>query len=363
VFAQIDFRRLYSYILNFIKNAEIKSSPTYINSGRITAPLRLGGGISSTVYAFSLILPKSNEFNKLNFVLKTYDRNEKNRCYNEGMILKALYHKNFPVPYVYAVETSDKLIGAPFILMEKVKGIPLGKYIKKIPSSRRFTIIKRFAETLLHLHSLDWGDLKFLKQPEDAYDYARRQGAAARLLQKNLNVASNIDIILNWIEENAHKHPCYHYAILHGDMHLDNFLVTENGKIVVVDWEIPEIGDPLKDIALAYHNLIFAFGPQRLKEGLDVAKFFIHEIKSLNKKIDNSTLCFYAISSALIEMICYKFRYKQFLNPLTTMQKIGAKYFLAFPLLCWYFWWRSKLLEHFLLNEVKSTKQSYTRQK
>jgi aminoglycoside phosphotransferase len=321
---------------------------------RITVPLRLSGGISSTIYAFSLIFSESNEYKKLDFILKAYDKCEKVKCHNEGMILKALYHKNFPVPYVYKVETSDKFLGVPFILMEKVNGIPLGKYLKKIPPNRRFAIIKRFAETLSSLHSLNWDDLKFLRQPVDAYDYARRQGAAARQLQKNLNVASNFETILNWIEENAHKHPCYHYSLLHGDMHLDNFLVTENGKIVVVDWEIPEIGDPLKDIALAYHNLIFAFGLQRQKEGIDIAKFFIHEIKNLNKKIDDSTLCFYAISSALIEMIFYKFRWKQFLNPLATMQKVGTKYFLTFPFLCWYVWWRSKLLERFVLNEIKS---------
>jgi len=352
---RISSSQLENYIRNILRrNEEIKLPRD--TSYKIAKLSKIGGGLSSVIYTFTLIYYKNSELKEIEFVLKVYRGNEKVKCMRESEILRALKSKNFPVPRVYAVETSNKFLGRPFILMEKVKGKPMGKYLRQLPHEKRFSIIKRFAEMLVFLHSLKWRDLELshLRKPIDEYDYAKFQAASVRTLQKNLNVKLASDQIVDWIQHNASAHPCYQYSIIHGDMHLDNFLITKDEKIVSIDWEYPEIGDPLKDVALAYQNLLFAFGTRRQTEGKDIAEFFIREYaKNSKRKIDISKFRFYMISSASVEAICYRFNCKQALNPLFVSQNLGIKYLLAFPLLSWHFWWRSKILERLIMEELK----------
>jgi thiamine kinase-like enzyme len=269
--------------------------------------------------------------------------------------LKALESKKLPVPHVYVSEVNEKFLGVPFILMEKVRGKSLRKCLEGLSNGKRFDVINRFAQTLAFQHSLKSEDVNFLRRPSDEYDYAKCQAVLAKNLQKNLAINVNFDWIIRWIESNASLHPCHQYSIIHGDMHLDNFLVAKNGKIVSVDWEYPEIGDALKDVALAYLNLIFAFGTRKQDKGRKIGEFFIRQYaKSLNKKIDPSAFRFYTISSALIETICYRFNYKQALNPLLAIRKLGIKYIHAFPFIPWYFWSRSKILERLIIEKLSS---------
>lgn len=359
MFNQISTIRLHNYIYNLIKNDRINGSSKEIGSMKITTPVRISGGISSAVYAFSLIF-SGNNFKKLDFVLKVYDRDQSFKCHKEGMILKALYHINFPVPRIYAIETSNDFLDVPFILLERVNGIPLGKYLRRFPIKDTLDVIKRFAETLAFLHSIKWEDLQlnFLKQPANEYDYASHQAFTAKILQKNLKVSLNLNSIIEWIEINAKNYPCNQYSIVHGDMHLDNFLVTKD-RIVVIDWENPEIGDPMKNVALAYNNLVFAFGAQKYDKGKTLADIFVNEYaKKVKGSFEYSTFRFYIISSALIEAICYKFDCKHFLNPLVSFQKLGIKHFFAFPFVAWYFWWRSKVLENMIWKEIRIERNS-----
>jgi thiamine kinase-like enzyme len=347
---------LNKYIQGIIQIYKIEPiPPKYASHAKIVKLVKAVGGLSGLVYTFSLIFPENGlKRGELELVLKIYRKNERAVCQRESEILNFLYSKGFSVPRLYISEINDDILEGPFIIMERARGKPMGKCLKEVTDNVKLTIIKRFAETLAFLHSLRWDDLAFLRRPSDEYDYAKYQAILAKNMQNNFKIKGDFDWIIEWIDSNALLHRCHQYSILHGDMHLDNFLVTENGEIVVLDWEYPEIGDPLRDVALAYVNLIFTFGFRELDRGRELGEFFVRQyVKRLKQKIDPLALRFYIVASALIEAICYKFNCKQAFNPFSIMPKLGVKFFIGTPFLSWYFWWRYKILERLIKEEIK----------
>ena len=358
-FSRIDTSSLSKYLFKTIKAGRLEFISREVTKICVNKLSKLGGGISNDNYTFSLIYLNGGKMQELELVLKIYRRNAYVKCRNEGHILKALESKNFPVPHVYVQEMNEKFLGAPFIIMEKVKGKPMGDYLKKLRKKERLDIIRRFAETLSFLHELKWEDfgLNFLKSPLDEYDYARQQIDLAKRLKDEWNIKRTFDGVIDWLETKTSLHPCFQYSLLHGDMHLDNFLVTNEGKLVTLDWEYPEIGDPLKDVALAYHNLSLMLDGRNGNEGEKIGEYFIQQyIKSSCRKMDYSNLRFYILSTALIEAICYRFNSAQAFNPLFVNRILGIKYTLAFPLVWWYFRSKSRILERLLVDEVNSVK-------
>jgi aminoglycoside phosphotransferase (APT) family kinase protein len=325
-----------------------------LNYVEIVNLAKVGAGLSSAIYTFTLMLPKNGSKNKeLKLVLKIYRRDERTLCQREAEMLRALFLKGFPVPRLYATEIRSTL-GRPFIIMEMVEGKSVSECLRQLNDDMILKITKHLAETLALLHSLSYKDLNSLRKPSDEYDYAKSQASLAKNLKDNLKVKWNIDWIIEWIKSNAPSHPCYKYSIIHGDMNLNNFLVTKSDKIVVLDWEYPEIGDPLKDVALAYLNLIFVFGLRKLDKGVEIGNFFVRQYaKRLNLAIDALTLRFYIVVSALVEAICYKFNCKQVLKSSSLIQNFGLRFFPAALILSWYFWWRSKVLERLIEEEIK----------
>jgi len=347
-----------------IKDLLKKYVKSIVKRGKIgSIPLR-SEGLSSTVYTFSLIYPKNNfKREKLEFILKMYNKGGRAVCYKESEILSFLHSKGFPVPRLYIKEISDKILGKPFIIIEKVNGEPMGKYLKRVNDDNlKRKVIKCFAETLAFLHSLAWDDLSFSKHPPDKYSYAKYQILLVQNLQSNLRIKGDFSWIITWMKSNAPLHPCQRYSILHGDMHLDNFLISTDGRIVMLDWEYPEIGDPLRDVALAYINLIFAFGFRKLSKGKELGEFFVHQyVKRLNRKLDSQALRFYIVASALVEVIFYRFNCKQAHNPYLAVKRFGIRYLPAFPFLCWYFWWRARVLEQLIIEEIKAYERFYSK--
>ena len=51
------------------------------------------------------------------------------------------------------------------------------------------------------------------------------------------------------------------YRLLHGDYRANfNVVTTKNSRMVVIDWEDAEIGDPAYDVAMAYIRAQADFG-------------------------------------------------------------------------------------------------------
>jgi len=179
----------------------------------------------------------------------------------EYTILGAL-HEVFPwcpTPVVYTEDES--ILGCPFYLMERIKGIVIRKDLPEgitfSPDQAR-ALNENMVDVHVALHSIDYKKvgLENFGKPEG---YIKRQveGWSERYCQARTPDAPDCEDIMAWIHENMPPDPG-RAAIIHNDFKLDNMVVDANDptKIIgVLDWEMATIGDPIMDVGniLAYH--------------------------------------------------------------------------------------------------------------
>lgn len=157
-----------------------------------------------------------------------------------------------PQPQVYCGDES--VMGAPFYVMEQVRGIILRKDIPEglfaTPGQVR-RLYEKFVSALAELHSLDYtaiglGDLG------RADGYVNRQvlGWNRRFRAARTPDVPDCEGVMAWLEERIPPETP-HSGIIHNDFKLDNIVLDPSDpyKIIgVLDWEMCTIGDPLMDL-------------------------------------------------------------------------------------------------------------------
>jgi len=172
------------------------------------------------------------------------------REYRVLSVLKPVYHQ-VPQPVHYCEDES--VIGAPFYLMERVKGIILRN---KPPQGLELTpklmpsISKSAVDNLADLHSLDLeqSGLIGMGKPEG---YVQRQveGWIKRYYRAETEKVAGMDQAARWLQENQPAESSV--AFIHNDYKYDNLVLDpENPSriISVLDWEMATVGDPLMDL-------------------------------------------------------------------------------------------------------------------
>ena len=178
----------------------------------------------------------------------------------EYTILKALkpFYPYCPEPLAYTEDPS--ILGCPFYVMERLRGIILRK---NLPAGLTFTPgeMRQLCETLLdvlvELHQIDYHEagLGELGHPQG---YVRRQveGWSKRYRNARTKDAPNFEAVMSWLAaEMPPDTPSP--TIIHNDYRFDNVVLDEAAPqniIGVLDWEMATVGDPLMDLGntLAY---------------------------------------------------------------------------------------------------------------
>jgi aminoglycoside phosphotransferase (APT) family kinase protein len=178
----------------------------------------------------------------------------------EFRILTAL-HPVFPYcprPLLYSEDAS--IIGAPFYVMERMRGIILRRDLPpgfSLPPDQARRLCERVVDVHLELHSIDFRaiGLDTFGKPEG---YVGRQvsGWIRRYRAARTPDAPDGEEVMAWIAENAPK-DSDRPAVIHNDYRLDNLVLDAEDPlriIGVLDWEMAAIGDPLMDLgaSLAY---------------------------------------------------------------------------------------------------------------
>jgi len=178
----------------------------------------------------------------------------------EYRILKALrpVYPYCPDPLVYTEDES--VMGCPFYVMERIKGIILRKNLPKgltlSPADAR-ALCERLIDVHRELHSIDYRavGLGDFGKPEG---YVKRQveGWSGRYRDARTPDAPDFEAVMGWL---AAKMPpdSPHHSIVHNDYKFDNVVLDAANplKIIgVLDWEMAALGDPLMDLgsSLAY---------------------------------------------------------------------------------------------------------------
>jgi aminoglycoside phosphotransferase (APT) family kinase protein len=166
-------------------------------------------------------------------------------------------HPSFPLaPRPYLLCENPSLIGAPFYVMERRRGLVLDQ---DLPAGWKpdLAVHRAIAESLLRvlvdLHAVDWraAGLGDIGHPEG---YMRRQVSGwieryerARTADVEVEGVANLT---RWLEHTLPPSPPP--TIIHNDYKLNNVLLDPRGPhpvSAVLDWEMATIGDPLSDLA------------------------------------------------------------------------------------------------------------------
>lgn len=190
----------------------------------------------------------------------------------EYRILSALHtaYPYCPKPLVYTEDES--IIGCPFYVMERLKGIILRK---DPPKSLNFTrqMARKLCEDLVDvhvkLHSIDIKDvgLDNFGKPQG---YIKRQvdGWSKRYRQARTPDAPDCESVMEWLAANMPEGPT-RAAVIHGDFKMDNVVLDpENSlKIIgVLDWEMATVGDPLMDLGCSLGYWVEKDDPAEVQE-------------------------------------------------------------------------------------------------
>jgi aminoglycoside phosphotransferase (APT) family kinase protein len=171
----------------------------------------------------------------------------------EYRVLKALQETPVPVPRVYAACDDPAYIGAPFYLMEYMRGEVIradGKSFASTPELRR-KVSDGMIDLLVALQAVDWRavGLEGFGRP-DGY-LPRQLKRWCDQLERTLPYTRPLPVmeqVKAWLEANVPDSPPP--TIVHGDFKLDNVMWNPNAAkvIAVFDWEMSTIGDPLADL-------------------------------------------------------------------------------------------------------------------
>jgi aminoglycoside phosphotransferase (APT) family kinase protein len=198
------------------------------------------------------------------------------RGHDMGREFKVLQHLN-PVydksPKVYVFNEEPNIIGAPFYMMEKVKGEILtakSALDKQVSSDEFKTISDTWVDAFAEFHNIDYkaAGLSELGNPEG---YVERQvhNWGKQYLAAATDEVPAAQKVMTWMSENQPKK--YDHTLIHNDFKYDN-VVFENDswkKIsAVLDWEMCTLGDPLMDLGTSLGYWTTANDPEFMKQGL-----------------------------------------------------------------------------------------------
>jgi aminoglycoside phosphotransferase (APT) family kinase protein len=177
----------------------------------------------------------------------------------EFRVLSKLHDAYPPAPRALCYCDDEGILGAPFYLMERVRGViirrdtPSGLEFSA-PTARRLS--ENFTDNLARLHSLDYTaiGLAGIGKPE-GYLFRQVSGWIERYAAAKTHDLPEAQQIADWMQQ--HIPSPGDAALIHNDYKYDNVVLhpTDPTEILaVLDWEMSTIGDPLTDLGttLAY---------------------------------------------------------------------------------------------------------------
>ena len=174
----------------------------------------------------------------------------------ESYLLERI-HPLFPLaPQPYLFCNDLEIIGAPFYVMERRKGIVLND---TFPQDTAVTpeLCRRISETvvdtLVEIHAVDWqaAGLAALGHPTG---FLERQvkGWIERYNRSQNDESPDVTSLTRWLVEQIPDSPAP--TLIHNDFKLNNMLLDAHDlarPVAVLDWEMSTIGDPLFDLAVS----------------------------------------------------------------------------------------------------------------
>lgn len=189
----------------------------------------------------------------------------------EFRILSKLYapYPRVPRPLLYC--TDESVLGAPFYVMERLRGVILRRDLPPgvdLSPAQMTALCTAFMDTLIELHAIDYSAIGLgdLGQPEG---YVQRQvsGWSKRYRDAQTDEHAALDEVMAWLA--THQPPSPPATLLHNDFKFDNLVLDPTDLTHVLgllDWEMATIGDPLMDLGTALCYWVEPDDPKEMQE-------------------------------------------------------------------------------------------------
>ena len=172
----------------------------------------------------------------------------------EYRILTHLYpvYQKVPRPLLFCED--EEILGAPFYVMERVRGVILRAQPPQgveLPVDLMRGLSQTFVNNLAEIHAIDY-EAAGLSDLGGPHGYVRRQvvGWIRRYRNAHTDDIPAIEELAGWLQENLPADSA-RPALIHNDYKYDNLVLAPEDLtrvIAVLDWEMATIGDPLMDL-------------------------------------------------------------------------------------------------------------------
>jgi aminoglycoside phosphotransferase (APT) family kinase protein len=251
----------------------------------------------------------------------------------ELRILSALAPTWSKAPRPLAGCEDASVIGTPFYVMERVRGIILRARVPEglvldPPTMRR--VSEAMCDTLAEIHRVDWKavGLGDLGKPEG---YVERQvrGWSERYAKAKTDDVPQVDRLGAWLHEHMPRESGA--TLVHNDFKYDNVVLAPDlsGVVAVLDWEMSTIGDPLMDLGTALNYWIQAddppvlqgasFGPTHLPGNLTRVELAERWSKATGRDVSN--ILFYYAFALFKSAVVVQQLYKRWVDGLTREER------------------------------------------
>ncbi|MBW1645966.1 MAG: phosphotransferase family protein [Deltaproteobacteria bacterium] len=178
----------------------------------------------------------------------------------------------FPrVPQTLLYCDDPEVIGAPFYLMERLRGIIIRRELPPelgLNADQVRQLFARHVETQFQLHSLDLAaiGLQDFGRPQ-GYVERQVQGWSRRYRQATTPGAPDFEPVIAWLEANRPP-DSDHPGIIHNDFKFDNLVLDPQNPLQIIgilDWEMATVGDPLMDLGSTLGYWVEAADPPEMQ--------------------------------------------------------------------------------------------------
>ncbi len=227
---------------------------------------RSGAGFSNETMLFDAKWKEGNKSFSEGMVLrmppKAYPVFPEYALTKQFKVMKTLGETNVPVPKMFWLEEDSSLLGTPFYVMGKLKGIvppeyppyhTFGVYFNATPQIRA-KMWWGAVENMAKVHMLDWrkAGFSFLGVPKPGTGPVDRQ---VEYLERYLNWMKEgdsqpiLETALKWLQDNRYAPD--RVSVCWGDPRLPNTMYNEEtfDVVAILDWEMSFLGDPEADLA------------------------------------------------------------------------------------------------------------------
>jgi aminoglycoside phosphotransferase (APT) family kinase protein len=256
------------------------------------------------------------------FGSKVKSAHDMGREFNVLTKLAAVYDR---APRPFAYEPTGDVLGAPFYLMERRRGVILRKEVPPalatdLPRVRR--VCELLVDALVDLHAVDYtaAGLGDFGKP---HGYIERQvtGWTKRYVDSQTDDVPAVTEAAAWLA--AHLPAEGAPALIHNDFKFDNVIFDPELERItgVLDWEMATVGDPLMDLGTslsywaeaadpeAFYQL--PFGPT-MKPGMMTRKQFAERYLARSGRHADNLVFYYAFglikTAVVLQQIYYRWR-------------------------------------------------------